>query len=563
VLGFLFNLLNSTFPGLTDQPLVWIEGVLVILALLLGTRVGPFNRFWGLLAKRPALTLAGLSTLTLLLHALSSIGQPLRAPMVSDEFSYLLGADTFLHGRASNPPHPMRASLEAVHVNQEPRYASMYPPAQGLLLAGGTLLGHPLVGPWLAGALLGPLCGWMLLAWMPRRYALLGAIIVALRFGIFTYWTNSYWGGVIPATAGMLLLGALPRWIKRRRVADSLLAALALIILINSRPFETVLYCMALAPVVWMLLLRQTRPLRLRSASVIPAVALLALGAAATLWFNRQLTGNPLENGYQLNMRNMGLAVFPWQSTQAEHPPAAEILQRFYRDQQSHFRNSSDFLGIFVGRAVAWGRFWAFYCGPLLTIPFFAAFALWRHSRFRPFLLGFLLYVVFLTLNPWFFPHYCSPVLGLLVLILVESLRRLASLRNFRSLANLTVPICAAVIAVRLVAPQFHLIHEMSEYGPAWFYTSPGGVDRQSKLEKLAQLPGRHLVLVSISPKVESHLGWVANAADIDASKVVWAHDLDEATNARLIEYFKGRRVWRVKVQTPEISIQEVSAGSH
>ena len=70
---------------------------------------------------------------------------------------------------------------------------------------------------------------WMLQAWLPPSWALLGGILAVLRLGLFSYWINTYsGGGMITGLGGALVLGALPRLMKTARFRYGMLMAIGM-----------------------------------------------------------------------------------------------------------------------------------------------------------------------------------------------------------------------------------------------------------------------------------------------------------------------------------------------
>ena len=67
---------------------------------------------------------------------------------------------------------------------------------------------------------------------------------------------------------------------------------------------------------------------------------------------------------------------------------------------------------------------------------------------------------------------------------------------------------------------------------------------RTPVIEQLSHEDGRHLVIVRYNSAHFVHTEWVYNEADINAAKIVWAREMDDAHNRELIEYFKDRRIW-------------------
>ena len=170
-------------------------------------RPRPPGRWW-------RLWVIGVAAGSFLVNAGLALTRGFPEPRVQDEFSYLLAADTFAHGRLANPTPPAWPALQSFHVLLVPTYASKYPPGQGLALAAGQVTaGLPIAGGWLATAALVAAAGWAAAGLLPPAWAVGTAVLVALHPQVIE-WSQTYWGGEVAATGGALVLGGWARLTK-------------------------------------------------------------------------------------------------------------------------------------------------------------------------------------------------------------------------------------------------------------------------------------------------------------------------------------------------------------
>jgi hypothetical protein len=511
----------------------WVKRRLRAIGSLL---LRPFER-----GKPITLVLLCLAPLVLRVAVLPVVPPPI--PVVADEFGHLLLADTLAAGRLANPPHPMAAHFETLYVLQQPAYASIYPPGHGFVMAMAQWAGlHPWFGVLAETGFMLLAMAWMLRAWFPSRWVLLGLLIATVRLGV---WMNCYWGGSLAAAGGALVVGALARLAGRVRLRDGLALGLGLTILVNTRPYEAVLMGLvsmaALAVIVF-----RSHPVPWRR-MLVPIACSLAVGAALTTFYDWKVTGHPLLLPYMLSQQQYGVP----QSLVLQAPvpppsskPYGDLIDNYWwqRDEHDRFQHFRGFWDIQYKKLAS---FWRFYLYPLCALPLIALPWVLRSRKMR-LLLGAGLFVTLGTaLFPFYFPHYSAPVAGILIILMVQGLRYLAAWSRHWRGGGLMIPGAAVAVAgigacLLVLAVALH----GSDFGRRTATIPAQAVMRQRIEERFAAAGGKHLVIVRYGPNHVLHFPMVYNRARIDESPVVWARELGPQRDPELLRYYFDRSVW-------------------
>ena len=475
-------------------------------------------------------------------------------PKFHDEFSYLLAADTFAHGRLTNATHPMWVHFESFHIIHQPTYMSKYPLGQGIALAVGQLIaGHPIVGVWLSFGLMCAAICWMLYAWVSPRWAILGGVLALINpvLGIAGYWAQSYWGGAVAATGGALVLGGVKCLTHEPRIRDSLLTGAGLAILANSRPFEGLLVSLPAGVFLFLHIINQRGQALWRSIRriVVPIVIVLALAIVGMGFYNLRVTGNPPRMPYQIHEETYAMTpVFLWQKLPPEPEYRHKVIHDLHATYALPFYTAQRSIPGFLLEDVYPVFSLEFHALNIFLIPVIIAFPIlipWtlRNRWARRGLVIYFVLVLGLLTETFKYTHYLAPIIGLNYYFVLNSFR-LTRWRNKRVgdfVLRLTPLLAIAALLVSL--------HGTIKKAGSSMWPN----QRAQLLQQLKQKDGKHLIIVNYGPGHSFFDEWVYNDADIDGAKVIFARAMNNTQDCQLVDYFKSRRIWSLDVDGAQL----------
>jgi len=528
------------------------------------------ERRFGQLARRKWLAVISVALSVLLLRLAILPLFPVPLPFCSDDFSFLLAGDTFAHGRLANLTPAMWTHFETIHITMNPTYQSMYFPGQGLILAASKVFfGSSWIGLLIVSALMCAALCWMLQAWLPAKWALLGGMIAVLRLGVFSYWTNTYHaGGSLAALGGALILGALPRLMRTARLRYAMLMGIGVAILVLTRPYEGILLCLPVGVVLGNWIWKGKNRPRVAALARLTA-ATLAFAIAAVAWmgyYDYRAFGNPLTPPYTIDRNTYAIApYYAWQHARPEPKYRYAEMRAFYHQGELSFYNHIHSVKGFAPYTLEKvGFVFLFYAGFALFPPLMMVRRIFLDRRIRFLVVCVLVLAGGMIIEIYLLPHYVAPFTAAFYAIGLQAMRHMRFWRPEGrpmglALVRLTVAVCVLMAGIQVVASPLHFgTNEFppSDWNESWFGPEHFGTERAQIEARLSQLPGGQLAIVRYSPGHNPADEWVYNRADIDGSKVVWARDADAADNLELIRYYQNRKVWLVE---PDLTPARVS----
>lgn len=513
---------------------------------------------------------------------------------VQDELSYTVAADTYAHGKLTNPTPAHFEHFEVAHVLMEPSYISKYPPLQGMFMAlGQVVFGQQIFGVWLSCGFFAAALFLMLSVWTKREWAIVGTISAILFLGINSYWAQSYWGGMIAAAGGALFFGGFRQFFNDFKASSIILMVVGGIVLVNSRPFEgTVIMIPSLIfLLVWLIRDKNLQFSQKLGRVVLPGMLVAGIAISAMGYQYYRVTGSPFTLPYSVHhAQYYPTPLFSFQpinhSATKGNPRIREVFESYTIPPVLESMLGMGLPDSTVLRSV-YGFFYLnfalpfFFFSPVLLMLFYFAVPIaLKQNRWLWLIVGSILFTFFcMSFGVWWDQyHYAAPLTACFFLLIAEGFRCFFesgkdNLQRKRVFLTFFCLILGSVIYLQLFSykqPQMKkdfsadralLTEGLSTNTKVKIDLPRKATFFKDEMEKVVEgLPDRYIAIVSYAPNYDFHDEIIFNKADIENAKMVWAHDLGAEKNKSLLGYYNNRKVLHVKIDGGGIEIEPVNS---
>ncbi len=490
---------------------------------------------------------------------------------IHDEFSYMLAADTFLHGRITNPPHELPQFFENPHLIISPTYMSKYPPGQPFILAIGILLGHPFFGVLIALSLFISCFTWMLSSLIDKKFIIPIYILMLISLGLSKHWGRSYIIGALPAAAACLMIGTYLYSLKYKIVRGELIFIISCAILSVTRPYEGLI----LSVMIFLMFIYDICRNNLHLESTAKSLTILSAGGLIILafhaYYNWHITGNTLLIPNRLHIDQYMYAPYLWFQNllTPEMTPSVKLNHLFHYIWEKNAYDKIAAMSLIERTEFLASRI---NSSPSLIFMLILAPLALVGRQFDRFALRLLLIVLvsFLlsSLLVWMLLYYIFVTVVAATALNFYLAYRIIKHRIFTKNWSIitTTAIVPCLIVTGLVslnlpldsfnsisserkllsgvhAPILHkdeLVHNIEAKSPANLVFV-----RYRDYEKYNE---RDELLNRMALYYNTTVSFVYNSADIDSQRTVFAHDLGAEENRKLIDYYnkkgQNRKLW-------------------
>ena len=489
---------------------------------------------------------------TLYLYATAKIQHRDFAPILHDEYAYLIQSKMLAAGHLWLPRHEVADSFDSFHLITDHVYASKYGPGTALFYAPATLFHLP---TWLAPLLLSGIAVgliYLLATELLGGGSGLLAALMLLSLGVFRRTSITIMSQAPMLVLALLAMLALVYWHKEHGTRWILLLGISVGLAAITRPVDAL--CIAIPLALGVVLELKHLDNRRR----ITTIALGLLGMAPFLLlqavYNKGVTGDiktlPWDYYAQHNDAYDSISrkpIDPSVRPQSALPQKQQFFDEFvlpaYRDKLSKSRSQlvvDRAARLFAGPPLAEQEknrlIYGVLPNPLLIALLPVGLLGLTHRRWI-FWLPLPLFVLIYASYTFFLPHYAvaiAPAAIINVIAVRDALQRTWP-GGTGKLSGLPLSFALVVIALCLTAlPQFNPTRH-----DQWF-DAPLLRDVDAKLAKIER-PA--VVLFKYDPDRSLHEEPVYNTAAAwpDDAKVIRAHDLGDNANAKLFAYYAAR----------------------